>query len=57
MHWAAALYAASIWMLATSVWQVFRPLPEESAHRDVVARVFRDVAPAILLGFLIGRLL
>lgn len=57
MHWAAALFAASIWMLAASVWQMYRPLPEDAAHRSVAFRVFHDVAPALLLGLLMGRLL
>lgn len=57
MNWPAALFATTIWMLAASFWQMYRPLPEDSSHKDVAMRVFRDVAPAVLLGFLMARVL
>lgn len=57
MNWPAALYAATIWVLAASFWQIYRPMPETSSHRDVAVRVMRDLAPAILLGILVARLL
>lgn len=57
MNWPAALYAATIWMLAASFWQIYRPMPDTSSHRDVAVRVFRDVAPAVLLGLLMARVL
>lgn len=55
MNWAVAFFAATIWLLAASLWQIYRPMPETAAHRHVALRVFQDLTPAILLAFLLAR--
>jgi hypothetical protein len=57
MNWSAAFYTVTIWMLAASIWQLYRPLPETATHREAALRVFRDVGPAILLGLLMARVI
>jgi hypothetical protein len=57
MHWAAAIYATTIWLLAASFWQMYMPAPDDASHRDVAGRVFRDIVPAVLIGILVGRVL
>lgn len=57
MNWAAAFYAATLWILAASVWQMYWPIPPDSTHRHAAFRVFQDLAPAVLLGLLMARLL
>ncbi len=57
MNWPAALFAATIWMLAASVWQIYRPIPSDASHRHAAYRVFQDLAPAVLLGLLMARVL
>lgn len=57
MNWAAGFYIVTLWMLAAAAWQMYRPVPPESTHRQVGARVFQDIAPAILLGLLLARVL
>lgn len=57
MNWAVAFYTATIWMLAASIWQLYRPIPVDSTHRHAALRVFQDLAPAVLLGLLMARML
>jgi hypothetical protein len=57
MNWAAAFYIATLWLLAASVWQMYRPLPVDATHRQATLRVFQDIVPAVLLGFLLARIL
>lgn len=57
MNWAAAFYAVTIWMLAASFWHMYRPIDDTASHSYVGFRVFQDVAPALLLGLLLARIL
>jgi hypothetical protein len=57
MNWAAAFYVATLWLLAAAAWQFFRPIPSDASHRHVAIRVFQDIAPAVLLGLLLARIL
>lgn len=57
MNWAAAFYAATIWMLAASIWHMYRPIDDTASHLHVGFRVFQDVVPAALLGLLLARVL
>ncbi len=57
MNWAALFYTMTIWLLAASLWQMFAPLPETSEHREAALRLFRDIAPAVLLGILAAMVL
>lgn len=57
MNWPAALFAATIWLIAASLWQLYRPMPETASHRQVAYRVFQDIAPALLIGILMARIL
>jgi hypothetical protein len=57
MNWAAAFYVATLWMLAAAAWQMYRPLPTDASHRQAALRIFQDIAPAVLLGFLMARVL
>lgn len=57
MNWAAAFFAATIWILAASLWQMYRPMAAESSHRQVGLRLVQDIAPALLLGLLMARVI
>jgi hypothetical protein len=57
VNWAAAFYVATLWILAAAAWQLYRPLPIGATHRQASVRVFQDIAPAVLLGLLLARIL
>jgi hypothetical protein len=57
MNWSAALFAATIWMIAAALWQMYRPMPVETTHRRAAFRVFQDIAPAMLLALLMARVM
>jgi hypothetical protein len=57
MNWPAALFTVTVWMLAASFWQFYRPMPETISHRMAGLHIFRDIAPALLLGLLVGIIL
>ncbi len=57
MNWAAAFFAATIWILAASLWQMYRPISPDSSHRQAGIRLLQDLAPALLLGLLMARMI
>jgi hypothetical protein len=57
MNWSAALFAATIWIIAASLWQIYRPMPEDASHRNVAFRLFQDLTPAVLLGLLMASVI
>lgn len=57
MNWAAAFFAATIWILAASLWQIYRPMSPEFGHRQVGLRLVQDIAPALLIGLLMARVI
>jgi hypothetical protein len=57
MHWPAALYTATIWLLLTSLWQMYWPFPQTASHGAAALRVARDIVPGLLLGILAGLML
>lgn len=56
MNWAAALFAAGIWILASAIWTGARPLVLPESTGRLALRVGADVLPGIILGLIIGRL-
>jgi hypothetical protein len=57
MNWAAAFFAATIWLIAASLWQMYRPMSPNASHRQVGIRLLQDLAPALLLGLLMARVI
>ena len=57
MHWAAALFTTSIWMMVAAFWQFYRPLSMNTSHQQIGVHSIRDVVPGILIGILAGLLL
>jgi hypothetical protein len=57
LNWEAALLTASAWVLLAALWHTVRPLPADLPHRTFAVRAGQDVLPALLLAFLMGRLM
>jgi hypothetical protein len=57
MNWAAALYAAGIWLLAASAWTTIRPPLPGRANARVAYVVGRELLAALLLAILLGLLI
>lgn len=56
MNWPAGLFAAGLWVLLSAVWATLQPSLYLVSTARLAGRVFRDLAPALLLGLLVARL-
>lgn len=57
MNWAAALYAAGIWLLAASAWTTVRGPAPGRGHPHAIFMTVRELLAAALLGLLFGLLI
>ncbi|MBX5443855.1 hypothetical protein [Sphaerobacter sp.] len=56
MNWPAGLVAAGFWVLLSAVWAALQPALYPVSTTRLAGRVVRDLAPALLLGWLVARL-